>query len=74
MNRPMKNGNSNNYMRYIGLGIQLMSGVGLAIWLGYWIDEKVKWKLPIFIWVLPLIILVFMLVKLVEEFSKKSKK
>ncbi|MGF7230543.1 AtpZ/AtpI family protein [Arachidicoccus sp.] len=74
MNNSSKDNRSNNYMRYIGLGVQLMSGVGLAIWLGYWLDEKVKWKMPIFIWVLPLVILVFMLVKLVEEFSKKEKK
>ena len=74
MDNLTPNNNSNNYMRYIGLGIQLMSGVGLAVWLGYWIDQKAHWGMPIFVWVLPMIILAYMLVKLVQEFSKKDKK
>ncbi len=71
----MGNGKNNekSYLIYLSYGIQLMCGAGIAIWLGDLIDEKIKTKIPLFIWILPLIILVLMLVKMVKEFSGKQK-
>lgn len=38
----------NNYMRYSGLGIQLLLTIGVAGWLGYKLDGYLALKFPVF--------------------------
>lgn len=40
---------SNNFLKYSSLGLQLVSGIGLAAWLGHWLDGKMQWKFPLFL-------------------------
>lgn len=40
---------NNNFLKYSGLGIQLLAGIGLAAWLGYKLDEYLQLKFPAFL-------------------------
>lgn len=62
---------SNYLMYYAGFAFQMMAALGLAVYAGYWVDKWIKWRIPIFIWLLPLIVLIAMLVKVVKDTSKK---
>ncbi len=43
---------SNQYIKYSGLGLQLLVTIGLCTWLGHWIDRQLELKFPIFLLVL----------------------
>ena len=60
-------------MRYAGLGTQWAVLLLLAVWAGIKIDEKFKWKFPLFTVLLPLVALIFSLWKIIQEFSKPKK-
>ena len=63
--------NKNLLIQYASLGAQLLSGLLIAVFIGYWIDGKVKFSFPVFIWLLPLIVIVGMILKAVKDTSKK---
>ena len=39
----------NAYLKYSGLAIQLVATIGVSGWLGYWLDNYLELKYPIFI-------------------------
>ncbi|MCU0420723.1 MAG: AtpZ/AtpI family protein [Cyclobacteriaceae bacterium] len=43
---------SNQYLKYSGLGLQLLVTIGLCAWLGHWLDVRLGLKFPIFLLVL----------------------
>ncbi len=45
---PRKLSPSNNYLKYGGLGIQLLIAIGVSGWLGYKLDAYLKIKFPAF--------------------------
>ena len=46
---PSKKSNqSNSYLRYAGLGVQLLVAIGVAGWLGYVFDQYLQIKFPAF--------------------------
>ncbi|GAB3350692.1 hypothetical protein GCM10027566_08320 [Arachidicoccus ginsenosidivorans] len=72
---PSKKGKySSNWMRYLSYGIQLMATIGIGLYIGYKADQLFKISFPLLVWLLPTILLVYMLIKLVKEFSKNTKK
>ncbi|SEA44548.1 Putative F0F1-ATPase subunit Ca2+/Mg2+ transporter [Arachidicoccus rhizosphaerae] len=64
---------SGNWMRYLSYGIQLMATIGIGLFIGYKLDEVLKVKFPLLVWLLPTVLLIYMLVKLVKDFSKNGK-
>ncbi len=58
-------------MQYAGYAAQLAVGLGLAVYLGYWLDHKILNGLPIFIWLFPLVLLIGMLYKVFKDTTKK---
>ena len=58
--------------QYAGMGAQIMAGLIIAVAVGYWIDKKVKFSFPLFIWLLPLITIIAMILKTVKDTSKKQ--
>lgn len=57
--------------QYAGMGAQIFAGLIIAVAIGYWVDEKVKFSFPVFIWLLPLIAIIGMILKIVKDTSKK---
>jgi F0F1-type ATP synthase assembly protein I len=40
---------SNPYLKYGGLGLQLLATIGLFAWAGYWLDNRLALKFPVFL-------------------------
>lgn len=38
----------NSYLKYSGLGLQLLLTIGVTGWLGYELDQYIGWKFPVF--------------------------
>lgn len=58
-------------MQYAGFATQLLVGLGLAVYAGWWLDGKTGFAIPVFIWSFPLILLIGMLWKVVRDTTKK---
>jgi F0F1-type ATP synthase assembly protein I len=63
----------NNMMRYAGLATQWMVMLSLAVWIGYKVDQKLNWTVPVFLILFPLIALGVSLWQLIKELNKKNK-
>ena len=57
-------------MKYAGLASQLLISLGLAVYLGMWIDKHYIKSIPIFVWVLPLLALIGTIIKIIKDTSK----
>ena len=55
------------WMRYIGLGSQLMVALGFSIWAGLWLDRRTGISVPLLVWILPLLVIAVTIYKLVKE-------
>lgn len=61
-----------DWMRYAGLGSQILVSLGIAVFAGYKIDKWLKIPLPLLVWLLPLAVLIGMIYKLIKDTSKKK--
>ncbi|WP_432803726.1 AtpZ/AtpI family protein [Chitinophaga horti] len=61
---------SNAYLRYIGLGFQLIALIGLALFVGYKIDQWANMRFPLFMIVLSLLAIALLLWRIVKDTSK----
>ena len=57
--------------QYAGMGTQLLVGLGLAAFGGIWLDRRMQFKLPVFVWLFPLLILILLIVKVLRDTSNK---
>ena len=67
--------NQNNkklLMQYAGMGGQIIVSLGIGVFLGLKADEWLKFKFPLFVWMLPLLILIAMIARLIKATSKKN--
>lgn len=46
---PKKPKPSDSYLRYSGLGVQLLLTIGAGAWLGHWIDQQLELRFPAFL-------------------------
>ncbi|MEP6682101.1 MAG: AtpZ/AtpI family protein [Parafilimonas sp.] len=71
---PGKNKVSNKTLliQYASIGSQMLAGLIIAVFAGKWIDGKLHFSFPIFIWLLPLIFIVGMILKVIKDTSKKK--
>lgn len=70
----MGNKNDSNRLlwQYAGLATQLLISLGIALYIGKWLDEKMGWNLSLLVWVLPLVVLVATMIKLIKDTSNKK--
>ncbi len=64
---------SNNRLlyQYMGFAFQLLAGLALAVYAGFWADRWIKPGIPVFIWLLPLLVIITTIVKAVKDTSGK---
>lgn len=58
--------------RYAGLATQLMVGLGLFVYAGIKIDEWIKFKMPLAVWILPLLFITSVIIKTIIDTGKKK--
>jgi len=58
---------ANKTSRYLGLAFQFLASIAVSLWLGWWVDGKTGWTIPVFTMVLPILVIVGMLVKIIRE-------
>lgn len=63
--------NKNLLVQYASIGAQIVAGLLLFIFAGKWIDSKLNWPFPVFIWLLPLIFIIGTTIKVIKDTSKK---
>lgn len=68
MNKP----NNNLLWKYAGLATQFLVGIGLAVFAGLKLDEWLKIKMPLAVWVLPLLLIIAVIIKVVKDTAKKK--
>ena len=64
--------NNQSLLKYAGLATQFAVAIGVAIFIGIKIDEWLKLKNPICVWVLPLVIIIAIIFKIIKETSPKK--
>jgi membrane protein DedA with SNARE-associated domain len=64
--------NSNNILKYAGLATQILVLLGLAVFAGSKLDERLHFSTPVLIWVLPLLAIFFFIFRIIKETSNKG--
>jgi chromate transport protein ChrA len=67
-----KNDSNRLLWQYAGLATQLLITLGLAIYIGMWLDKKIGWHGDFLVWILPLLVLIATLFKLIKDTSNKK--
>lgn len=39
----------NSYLKYTGLAMQMVVTIGVAGYIGYWLDKLLGWRFPVFL-------------------------
>lgn len=69
---PKDNSNKKLLTQYASLGVQLVAVLIVAVFLGKWIDEKIKFNFPVLIWLFPLLVIIGMILKAIKDTSPKK--
>ena len=59
-------------MRYAGLGAQIFASLGIAVFIGYKLDEWMNISMPVFVWLLPFVVLCGLIYQLIKQTNKKK--
>jgi len=59
-------------MRYAGLSTEVAASIGIAVLIGVKADKWLKVSFPILSWCLPLLVIVVLIIKLIQEGSRKN--
>ncbi|CAN5889291.1 hypothetical protein BH11BAC4_BH11BAC4_03160 [soil metagenome] len=68
----MSEPNNNLLWKYAGLATQFLVGIGLAVYAGLKLDEWLKIKMPLAVWVLPLLLILAVIIKIINDTAKKK--
>lgn len=68
MNKP----GNNLLWKYAGLATQFLVGIGLALYAGLKLDQWLKIKMPLAVWVLPLLLILGVIIKIVIDTASKK--
>jgi hypothetical protein len=60
----------NTYLKYSGLGIQLLAAIGFFGWLGYKLDAYLSFQFPLFMLLFGLLAFVGMMVQLYRSLNQ----
>jgi Na+/glutamate symporter len=67
--------NSNRLLwLYLGFAFQALVSLGIGVYAGIWIDKWIKPGFPLMVWVLPLAIIISLIVKVIKDTNRGSKK
>lgn len=61
----------NVVIKYANMATQLLVGLGITLWLGKLLDEKIGRVKALFTWIFPMFYLIGYLVKLIKDTNKK---
>jgi carbon starvation protein CstA len=67
-----KNDSNRLLWQYAGLATQLLVTLAVAMYIGYWLDNKIGWQRSLLVWLLPLLVLLATLYKLIRDTSNKK--
>ena len=59
-------------LQYASMGTQLLAGIGIGVFIGLKADNWLKFKIPLFVWILPLLIITGFILKLIKSTSNKK--
>jgi len=68
----MSEPNNNLLWKYAGLATQFLVGIGLAVYAGLKLDQWLKIKTPLAVWVLPLLLITGVIIKIIKDTAKKK--
>ena len=68
MNKP----GNNLLWKYAGLATQFLVGIGLALYAGLKLDQWLKIKMPLAVWVLPLLVILGVIIKVIIDTASKK--
>ena len=68
---PEKKKNT-SLLQYASMGTQLLAGIGIGVFIGLKADNWLKFKIPLFVWILPLLIIIGFILKLIQSTSNKK--
>ena len=71
-NRSPSRNNSNLLLKYAGLTMQILAGLGFALWIGMKADSWLKFTTPLLVWILPLLVIIAMIYQVIKDTSKKK--
>jgi F0F1-type ATP synthase assembly protein I len=72
-NKPLPNNNRKELYKYASLGTQILSGLGIAVFIGIKTDGWLH-TMPLFSCILPLLVLAGIFYKLYKETSSRKQK
>ena len=58
-------------MKYAGMGMQFLVSLGLAVFIGLKLDEKLHFSFPLLVWLFPLLVIIGIIVKTIKDTGKK---
>ncbi|WP_240975114.1 AtpZ/AtpI family protein [Chitinophaga fulva] len=58
---------NNPVMRYAGLAFQMMTTLGLGVFVGYKLDQKIGWRFPVFLIIFSLLALAILLWQIIKD-------
>ena len=64
---PEKKRNRSTLLRYAGLAFQMMATLGLAVFVGYKIDQRTGWRIPVFMIIFSLLGLTLLLWQIIKD-------
>jgi hypothetical protein len=67
---PQKPDKANSFIKYSGIGIQMLVIIGLGVWGGIKLDEIITWDFPIFTLVLSLASVAIAIYHAIKDFIK----
>ena len=67
-----KNKSDRLLWQYAGLATQLLVSLGLALYLGNWLDKKIGRGFALLVWIMPLMVLIGTMYKLIKDTSNKK--
>ena len=56
-NSPRREPRNKNVWRYAGLATEMLAALGIATWVGYWLDEKTGLPFPLLVIIFPVLAL-----------------
>ena len=68
MNKP----GNNLLWKNAGLATQFLVGIGLALYAGLKLDQWLKLKMPLAVWVLPLLLILGVIIKIIIDTASKK--
>ena len=68
--KPQKQFNS--YLKYSSLAMQMALTIGIATWIGYWIDRQLGFKFPLFMLLLMFASLGGILYRVIKNIQDES--